>query len=108
MLGRGKCDWKLASAQDVYEVFKNSSTGLGLSPLRRISPELSTGVAYYEFERREPYWRGVLQNNAFGLMFKLMSKEGFRGKDPTTITLLSPRDDREIGFRFAVYYIEES
>lgn len=108
MLGRGKCDWKLASAHEVFDVFKNAQTGLGLSPLRRIPPELSTGVAYYEFERREPYWRGVLQSNAFGLMFKLQSREGFRGDDPTRITLLSPLDNREIGFRFAVYYIDES
>jgi len=102
----GRCEWKLASADQVLSVFDNHEEGLHLSRVDRPPSDLPPRIAYYQFERRQDYWSDVLRTNALGLCFRLEpGREGFMKEQPENVVLLSPRTGAQIVLKFAVYIV---
>lgn len=96
-------DWKLASAEQVSQVFVNRHEGLKMKPLNRIPPALPAGVVYFEIDRSPAYWGDVVRTRTLGLRFRL---EGIRFRGVQMLTLVSPRTQRTVNLQFAVYHIK--
>jgi type VI secretion system protein ImpJ len=100
-----KTDWKLGSAEEISDIFKNAKPGLGMTPLARIPPALPRDVVYFEIVRRPEAWKDVLRTYTLALRFPT---ERIRYKSPRIFALTSPASGRQVDLQFAVYVVKAS
>ena len=96
-------NWKLASGEQVEEIFRAGAKGLSMKPLNRIPPALPTGVIYFEIDRDPSYWRDVARTYTLGLRFKL---DWGRFLNPRMIAMTMPKTQKIVNLQFAVFVVK--